>query len=275
MNPFRWLVEAIADRRVQQVRREFSCAALAERDRRIDALEMRVSELGETRAQMVRIEARLDALEQRLLSYYKFRYDAIDMLADYLVGTQIAGDYVEFGVFRGTVFTYAYKIMAPLFPEMRFVAIDSFEGLPAPQGVDAANGYTSGFYQGQFSCTEPEFVANLTAGGVDLDRVVICKGWFDQTLRSDRPEIAGLGKIAAAWIDCDLYESAVPVLEFLTNRIPVGSVLLFDDWRCFRNLTDFGEQRACREWLDRHPQIRLNPFIDFGFHGKSFTVAAR
>jgi O-methyltransferase len=51
-------------------------------------------------------------------------------------------------------------------------------------------------------------------------------------------------------------------------------VLLFDDWRCFRNLPEFGEQRACAEWLARNPQIRLNDFFEFGFGGKAFTVAA-
>ena len=35
-----------------------------------------------------------------------------------------------------------------------------------------------------------------------------------------------------------------------------------------------GEQRACAEWLARNGQIRLNEFIDFGFHGKAFTVAS-
>lgn len=273
MNPFRWVVDAIADRAAGNARQALSCD-LAVRDRRIARLETLLADSAEIRARIVGIEARLAGLEQRLLSYYKFRHDAIDMLADYLVGTQIPGDYAEFGVYRGTVFAYAFKIMASLFPEMRFVAFDSFQGLPAPQGLDASSGYTSGFYQGQFSYSEPEFVANLTAAGVDLDRVVICRGWFDEILRHDNPAMAGLGKVSAAWIDCDLYESTVPVLEFLAARLSVGSVLLFDDWRCFRNLPDFGEQRACREWLERHPQIRLNPFIDFGFHGKSFTIAA-
>lgn len=273
MNPLRRLIDTIADLAARQARQALSCD-LAARDRQIARLETLLSDAAETSARIIEVADRITGLEQRLLSYYRFRHDAIDMLADYLVGTQIPGDYVEFGVFRGTVFAYAFKIMASLFREMRFIAFNSFEGLPAPQGVDAASGYTSGFHQGQFSCTEPEFIANLTAAGVDLNRVVICRGWFDQTLRHDNPETAGLGKVAAAWVDCDLYELTVPVLEFLTGRLSVGSVLLFDDWRCFRNLPDFGEQRACREWLERHPRICLNPFIDFGFHGKSFTVAA-
>ncbi len=228
----------------------------------------------DTNERIAALEARVAALEERLTTYYRFRFDAIDKLADYLVGTQIAGDYLEFGVYLGTLFTYAYHSMARLFPQMRFVALDSFQGLPQPTGVDAKQGYTSGFYRGQFACDVTQFAANLTRAGVALDRVIIVDGWFDDTLRRGSSTTAPLGKVAAAWIDCDLYESTVPVLDFLTDRLSVGSVLLFDDWRCFRNLADFGEQRACREWLSRNPQIVLNDFIDFGFHGKAMTVAA-
>jgi hypothetical protein len=273
MNPFRRVVDALTGRATQ---RAYATLAddLAVSDRRIAQLEAAIADHRGVGSKIRGLEARVAGAELRLLSYYKFRYDAIDMLADYLVGTQIPGDYCEFGVFRGTTFSYAFKVIAPLFPDMRFAAFDSFEGLPAPSGLDATDGYTSGFHQGQFSSTEQEFTANLTTAGVDLDRVLVWKGWFDNTLTKDGPAARALGKVAAAWIDCDLYESTVPVLDFLTERLSVGSVLLFDDWRCFRNLEDFGEQRACREWLERNPRIKLNPFISFGFHGNSFTVAS-
>lgn len=155
---------------------------------------------------------------------------------------------------------------------MTFIALDSFEGLPEPTGQDAVLGYTSGFHAGEFACSRENFLANVSSSGGDIDRIITVPGWFNHSLAKDSPAIAGLGKVAAAWIDCDLYESTVPVLDFLTDRLSVGSVLLFDDWRCFRNLPDRGEQRACQEWLDRNPQISLREFVDFGFHGVSFTV---
>jgi O-methyltransferase len=220
------------------------------------------------------IESRVAFLEERLLSYYKNRWDVVDKLADYLVGAQIPGDYLEFGVFMGKTFLYAYKNMAPLFPQMRFVALDSFKGLPHPKGIDAQNNYTSGFSAGQFACDIGQFKMNLISSGADMNRVSIIEGWFDSTLRPNNADCSAIKQVAAAWIDCDLYESTVPVLEFLTSRLAVGSVLLFDDWRCYRNLADFGQQRACREWLHRNPHIKLNDFLDFGFHGQAFTVAA-
>jgi len=235
---------------------------------------LRPTSLREQDTKIAALEQRILYLEERLLSYYKNRWDVVDKLADYLVGTQIKGDYLEFGVFMGKTFSYAYRIMAPLFPEMRFIALDSFEGLPQPKGIDAAENYTSGFYEGQFACDLNTFEQNLRIAGVDLKRVDTIKGWFDQTLVPDNQYSKSIGKVAAAWIDCDLYESTIPVLDFLTDRLSVGSVLLFDDWRCYRNLADFGQQRACREWVEHNPQIQLNNFVDFGFHGQAFTVAA-
>lgn len=219
------------------------------------------------------LESRVAYLEERLLSYYKNRWDVVDKLADYLVGAQIPGDYLEFGVYMGTTFSYVCRNMAPLFPEMRFVALDSFEGLPEPRGVDSQGNYTSGFTAGQFACDMHQFETNLVSSGIDMKRVSIIKGWFDNTLRPDNPESTSIKQVATAWIDCDLYESTVPILDFLTSRLSVGSVILFDDWRCYRNLADFGQQRACQEWLDRNPQLKLNEFVDFGFHGQGFTIA--
>lgn len=218
--------------------------------------------------------SRISYLEDRLLSYYKNRWDVIDKLADYLVGTQLPGDYLEFGVFEGKTFSYGFKIMSPLFPKMKFVALDSFEGLPEPKGIDAKDNYTSGFFKGQFACDSEQFERNIRAYGVEMNRVVMIKGWFDSSLSTGGHASTTVSKVAAAWIDCDLYESTVPVLDFLTSKISVGSVLLFDDWRCYRNLPDFGQQRACREWLLANPQITLNEFVDFGFHGQAFTVAS-
>lgn len=225
-------------------------------------------------AQLEQLAAKVAHLEDRLLSYYKNRFDVVDKLADYLVGTQIDGDYLEFGVYLGKTFGYTYRTMQSLFPKMRFIALDSFEGLPEPKGIDKVDDYTSGFYAGQFACDIVDFERNLKLAGADMSRISMIKGWFDETLKPGSEKTGDVSKVAAAWIDCDLYESTVPVLDFLVGRLSVGSVILFDDWRCYRNLADFGQQRACREWLERNPQIKLNTFVDFGFHGQAFTVAA-
>ena len=152
------------------------------------------------------LKERLAHLEQRLLSYHTNRWNAIDMLADYLVGAELAGDYIEFGVSLGTTFGYAVQKMAPIFSEMQFIACDSFQGLPDPKGIDAISGFTSGFYKGQFACSEEDFMRGLRARQIDLSRVKTIKGWFSESLVSGNSKADRIEKVAAAWIDGDLYE---------------------------------------------------------------------
>ncbi|MCF8077797.1 MAG: TylF/MycF family methyltransferase [Desulfobacterales bacterium] len=212
----------------------------------------------------------------RQLEYRAFnrRFYAVDQVAEYLIGAQVIGDYCEFGVYQGATFIYAYQTISPHFNEMRFAAFDSFEGLPHPSGVDSYNGYTSHFYKGQFSFSHSQFVRNLKRKGVNLQRVITVQGWFNESLAIERSQIHGIDNIAVAWIDCDLYESTVPVLDYLTPRLNPGAVVIFDDWRCYRNHPDYGEQRACREWLERNPQISLKELLSFGWNGIAFTVTS-
>lgn len=231
-------------------------------------------EIDQLRMKNQELNARVGALEHRLINYYRNRWDVIDCVADYLVNAELPGDYAEFGVFQGTTFGYVAKIFGRLFPQMRFLAFDSFEGLPAPQGIDQSDdGFASGFYEGQFACTEEAFQENVfKASSLPPGRLLTTKGWFDSSLTPETATRLQLKKLAAVWIDCDYYESTVPILTFITPFLSVGTVILFDDWRCYRNLSTHGEQRACREWLEANPQIELNEFISFGFHGMSFTV---
>jgi len=46
-------------------------------------------------------------------------------------------------------------------------------------------------------------------------------------------------------IDCDLYEPARDCLNYLTNRLADGAILVFDDWP---HLLGYGEQLAFEEW---------------------------
>lgn len=223
------------------------------------------------------LRSRVDYLEHRLVNYYRNRWDVVDCVADYLVNAEIPGDYAEFGVYKGTTFGYAANLFYPLFPQMRFLAFDSFEGLPEPQGVDRSEeGFASGFFKGQFAVTEEEFRNTIHAAAPYLppERLFTTKGWFDKTLTRECAKNIDLQQLACVWIDCDFYESTVPVLKFISPYLTIGSVILFDDWRCYRNLANHGEQRACREWLENNRGLALNEFISFGFHGMSFTVAA-
>ena len=73
-------------------------------------------------------------------------------------------------------------------------------------------------------------------------------------------------------VDCDLYESTVPVLEFITPLLQTGTIVYFDDWFSYRGSMAHGEARAAREWLTRHPDIQLVEYRNVGITGKMFVT---
>lgn len=173
---------------------------------------------------------------------------------------QVEGDYAEFGVYRGRTFVEAWRAWKTHgAPPRRFFAFDSFEGLP-----DAAGRFNTG----DFSSGRQAFEGRLRRARIPAADVHIVEGFFDATLA--KPELIPLEKVAVAWVDCDLYSSTVPVLEYLTPRLAQGAIVVFDDWYCFQGDGDDGEARACREWLERNPEITLVPWQQHNWAGKSF-----
>jgi O-methyltransferase len=188
---------------------------------------------------------------------------ALEQAMNYVRHHGLPGDYLEFGVFEGRTFGAAVSLAQERSLNMHFWAFDSFEGLPAAEGEFGRQSWKSG---------RDVFLHNVERRVRDPLKLHLVTGWFAETLREDNPVLHALENVAIAWVDCDLYESTVPVLNFLTNRLQDGSLIYFDDWFCFKGRPDRGEQRACHEWLKRSPHLRLTPYTRFGWHGQSFLV---
>jgi hypothetical protein len=193
----------------------------------------------------------------------------LELAFSYVLGERIEGDYAEFGVYEGAAFVAAWHAARRRgLQRRRFHAFDSFAGLPEIGGVDLSGA----FRKGEFHAPRKRFEENLRRGGVELSRVTVTEGMFAETLTPARRAELGLEKVAVALVDCDLYASAVPVLEFLTHLLVDGAVLIFDDWYCFKGRPDRGEQRACAEWLAANPDLRLVEYQKFHWAGLSFLV---
>jgi O-methyltransferase len=183
------------------------------------------------------------------------------------------GDYYEFGLYNGFTFWFAQQ-SADLcgLRSMRFFGFDSFQGLPEPQGPDAE---ARVFKKGDYSCSQSEVVNRLSRFGLDWTRAHLEAGFYDQSLRSDVARREKMGLVALALIDCDLYQSTVPVLRFLEPLLQHGSLLLFDDWDCFGESDDYGQRRAFREFLALHQHWVGSEYCRFGWHGRGFVMLRR
>lgn len=190
----------------------------------------------------------------------------------YICDESVEGDYFEFGVARGITFICAFHLAKKLHTKInKFYAFDSFKGFPKPTGIDNA---FERFKESEEAWPEELFLKNLRKKRVDIKKVRIYKGWFKETLNKDLEKKLKKNntKIAMAWIDCDLYQSTKEVLMFIRPFVTQGTVLVFDDWLCYRGDPNKGEQRAVKEFLKKYPEIGLIPFKRFGIVGNSFIV---
>jgi O-methyltransferase len=211
--------------------------------------------------------------------------------ATFIAADKIDGDYLEFGVYTGNSFISAFRAIehafraasAPtiwntdrdclerheIWQRMRFFAFDSFQGLPSPAGSDSLS---QDFAQGKFSCSQADFSRNIARAGLPLDRVVTVPGWFEDILNDATIQKHTMKKAAIVYIDSDLYESARSALSFITPLLADGTVIVFDDWYNFKGNPRSGEQRACNEWLESHPEWTLTQYQKEGPWRNSFIA---
>jgi hypothetical protein len=205
---------------------------------------------------------------------YTPREEILDFAMHFVQESALEGDYLEFGVFRGHTFAGAFHTARRYrLDGMHFYAFDSFCGLPPSSGVDAA-GFQH-FEKGDFACSHQDFLDNLRWEHVDLDRVTAVPGWFHEVLTGDLKRRLPLKRAAIVWVDCDLYESTIPVLDFITDYLQNGTVVIFDDWFCYRGDPNRGEQRAWREWLAAHRDYTAVEWRKIGWHGQALIVHRR
>ena len=193
---------------------------------------------------------------------------------NYLHRAKVRGDYLEFGVYQGTSFSLALKACAKFFKKSdddapAFYAFDSFEGLPEvnPQ----MNGEM--FEKGEYRASRKSFESRIRSPARGW-KVGVVAGLFCHSLKDAEEVIREQGIKLTAFInvDCDLYESTVDVLKFITPLVQTGTVLFFDDWYFTGGDMQRGEARATGEWLKANPHITLVDWGDVAVMGKMFLV---
>jgi hypothetical protein len=242
------------------------------------------------RSLIERVQGKLQRTAQRWMGLEDDKSDTgvhscLRNAAAFAAWNDIEGDYLEFGVYRGDSFAVAYRAFqrerarrAAFFEESlehhpavqtrpRFFAFDSFAGLPEGPAARQRD-----YAVGAYACPQDKFSQNIARMGVNLKDVVLVPGFYDRSLTHEMQEQHELRRAAVVMIDCDLYESTVPVLNFLTNILNQGTILIFHDWFRFRGSPKCGEQRACGEWLARNPQLDLVEFWREGPQTVSFLV---
>lgn len=175
----------------------------------------------------------------------------------YLVENDIAGDFVECGVFMGAsivcmIRTWQHFIGA----KPRDIWLyDTFEGMPEQNPEvdifhdpaqyplwdqikrdDGSGG--SNWVWGPLESVQ----ANVNRTGYPQDRLHYVKGMVEDTLLTQVPE-----KIALLRLDTDYYASTKSELDHLYPRVVSGGVIIVDDYGAFK-----GCQMAVDEYFQEH-----------------------
>jgi tetratricopeptide (TPR) repeat protein len=176
----------------------------------------------------------------------------------YVVAEKIPGAFVECGVYKGgAIMTMMLALLELNAKDRDIYLFDTFEGMPMPQEVDAYHSGRSAEDEwrermradgtsGWVVSTLDETKANIDLIGYPRDRIFYVKGLVEETLPKHAPS-----EIALLRLDTDFYSSTKHELVHLFPRIPVGGILIIDDYGVFR-----GSQLAVDEYF-RENNIRF------------------
>jgi len=197
----------------------------------------------------------------------------IDQAFIYTNNENVEGDYIEFGVARGRTLIFAYEASGRFSNKVgkgNLFGFDSFQGFPEPKGVDAI---FERFKKGEEDHGGRRVVLDsLKKHKINTDRINLVEGWYEDTLNDISASTYEINKARVVNVDCDMYESTKDALAFIVPLIQNGTVILFDDWLCYRADPKKGEQRAVHEWLQLNPNIELVPYRPYANVGQSFIV---
>lgn len=175
------------------------------------------------------------------------------------INRPISGNYMEFGSHEAHTMRLAWDCFNQLF-DWDYIAFDSFQGLPEIAEIDRQEIW----YRGKLKTGEENFLGICHRHGIPPDRLRTVKGFYDQSLTPGLQKKLLPRKAAVVYIDCDLYLSTIPVLDFIKPFLQPGTIIAFDDWNCFLGDPEKGERRAWREFCHANPELRFEPFVQTG-----------
>jgi O-methyltransferase len=179
--------------------------------------------------------------------------------------------YYEFGMFKGFSFWFAEQIAREYTDlNFRFLGFDSFEGLPQPQLEVEAQVFRKGDFRGTYEAV----TENLRRWKADFSRIQLYKGFYSDRFFEQLREKEQFPPVSICLIDVDLYDSCVPVLEFIKEYLVEGSILLFDDYNQLGEDDNSGERKALIEFESRNTGFRKEHLFNYGWEGAAFRVVA-
>jgi O-methyltransferase len=154
---------------------------------------------------------------------------------------------------------------------MRFLAFDSFAGLPPTSSQPTLELWHQ---PGVLATPVAEFRRLVDEHDVYADRVETHAGFYDASLTPalQRKLLERGSRISLVTIDCDLYESAVSVFRFIEPLLQEGSILYLDDLLVgYKASPVKGVARAFLEF-QQTSRFKYLRHIDVAWWGRSYVA---
>lgn len=186
---------------------------------------------------------------------------------------QLAGDYLEFGVFEGTSLIAAFendrRFRTADTPRRAFWGFDSFEGFK----YFAARDEHPFFKEGDFASNYEQTRQRLERHFKGRAEWHLVKGYFEETIQTKTAPDFGIDKISVALLDCDLGTPALLALNFMASALQRGTVLILDDYFAYRGSQKEGVAGAFCQFQTEHPHLKFRRLFDYGHGGQGFVLA--
>ena len=163
---------------------------------------------------------------------------------------KLEGEVIEFGTFT----CESALFLASQFPDRTVWTIDHFKGL---EKTSKSLPSSSDWNEGAFALGHPDYQAGHIPNNIEEAKEKLSKKDNIKLILSDvhdltTPNDYGIGKIALANIDVDIYEPTVSSLEFLTKCEWTEVFIRFDDWHGNEVEYDEHERLAFIEWIEKY-----------------------
>lgn len=216
-------------------------------------------------------ELRATLIERNQRRRQNDKFEFFRRAFDFVTDNEIRGDYLEFGCHRARTFRMATnEAMCHQINEMRFYAFDSFCGMPPnPDGGAVLDRWSVG----NLATSEAEFLSLVAHPALEQSRVKTIAGYYSESLNKKTHSKLLEDNVCASivCIDCDLYESAESVFEFLNDFLQEGTIIYLDDFFAgYKGNPLRGVAGAFREFTERCSVWGFTEYLAVGAFGKSF-----